>query len=92
MVGARRSDVMLMFGRLYMVMALISILFCAPLGVIFNDLVISMSDGMLAPGSIPAWIPVAGSSLLMLLFITVTVMGNIRSIMRLNPSDYIAKE
>lgn len=91
-VGARRSDVMLMFGRLYMVMALISILFCAPLGVIFNDLVISMSDGMLAPGSIPAWIPVAGSSLLMLLFITVTVMGNIRSIMRLNPSDYIAKE
>lgn len=90
--GARRADVLLLFGRLYMVMALISFLISAPLGVLINKAVIMMGDGYLEPGSIHAWIPVGGACLFTLLFITITVFGNIRRIMRLNPTDYIAKE
>ena len=90
--GAGRADVLLLFGRLYMVMALISFLISAPLGVLINKAVIMMSEGYLEPGSVPAWIPVGGACLFTMLFITLTVSGNIRRIMRLNPTDYIAKE
>jgi hypothetical protein len=51
-----------------------------------------MSNGDLNKGDISPWISVVGGVLFMLVVIAVTVWGNIRRIMKLNPVDYIATE
>ena len=90
--GARKADVAILFGRLYISLAVISILISAPIAILFNQVVVDMSDGDLTAGDISAWISAVGGILFMLVVITVTVWGNIRRIMKLNPVDYIATE
>ena len=90
--GARKADVAILFGRLYISLAVISILISAPIAILFNQVVVDMSDGDLTSGDISAWISAVGGILFMLVVITVTVWGNIHRIMKLNPVDYIATE
>ena len=90
--GARKADVAILFGRLYISLAVISILISAPIAILFNQVVVDMSDGDLTSGDISAWISAVGGILFMLVVIAVTVWGNIRRIMKLNPVDYIATE
>jgi fumarate reductase subunit D len=73
-------------------LAVISILISAPIAILFNQVVVDMSDGDLTAGDISAWISAVGGILFMLVVITVTVWGNIHRIMKLNPVDYIATE
>ena len=82
----------ILFGRLYISLAVISILISAPIAVLFNQVVVDMSNGDLNKGDISPWISVVGGVLFMLVVIAVTVWGNIRRIMKLNPVDYIATE
>lgn len=51
-----------------------------------------MSDGDLTAQDISPWLSVAGGVIFMLTVILVTVWGNIKGIMRLNPVEYIEKE
>ena len=90
--GARKADVAILFGRLYISLAVISILISAPIAILFNQVVVDMSDGDLTAGDISAWISAVGGILFMLVVIAVTVWGNIHRIMKLNPVDYIATE
>ena len=90
--GARRGDVALLFGKLYITLAVICIIISVPIGVLFNSLVIQMGQGALEPDSLSALIPVTGGCLFTLLMIAITVWGNISRIMKLNPAEYIAKE
>jgi len=90
--GARRLDVAMMFGRLYILLALISTVISVPVAVLFNNAVIRMSDGDLTARDISPWISAAGGIIFMLAVIAVTVWGNIRRIMKLNPVEYISTE
>ena len=90
--GARRADVAMMFGRLYILIAVISIVISLPVAILFNNAVINMSDGDLTAQDISTWLSVAGGVIFMLTVILVTVWGNIKGIMRLNPVEYMEKE
>ena len=90
--GARRADVAMMFGRLYILIAVISIVISLPVAILFNNAVINMSDGDLTAQDISPWLSVAGGVIFMLTVILVTVWGNIKGIMRLNPVEYMEKE
>ncbi len=90
--GAGRFDVAMMFGRLYISLAVISTVISLPVSILFNSSVIQMSDGDLTAQDISAWISVGGGVIFMLAVITVTVWGNIRKMMKLNPIDYLCTE
>ena len=90
--GAGRFDVAMMFGRLYIALAVISISVSLPVSILFNSAVIQMSDGDLTAQDVSAWISVGGGVIFMMAVITVTVWGNIRKMMKLNPIDYLCTE
>ena len=90
--GAGRFDVAMMFGRLYIALAVISISVSLPVSILFNSAVIQMSDGDLTAQDVSAWLSVVGGVIFMLAVITVTVWGNIRKMMKLNPIDYLCTE
>ena len=58
--GARRLDVAMMFGRLYILLAIISTVISVPVAVLFNNAVIRMADGDLTARDISPWISAAG--------------------------------
>ena len=90
--GAKRRDVALLFGKLYIVLASVCIIISVPIGLLFNSLVIQMGDGFITPQSLSPLLPIAGGCIFTLLLMAVTVWGNISRIMRLNPAEYLAKE
>ena len=90
--GAKRRDVALLFGKLYIVLASICIIISVPIGLLFNSLVIRMGDGFIAPQSLSPLLPIAGGCLFTLLLIAVTVWGNISRIMKLNPAEYLVTQ
>ena len=90
--GARKSDVAMMFGRLYITLAVVSILISAPIAILFNNAVIQMSEGDLTASDISPWLSVAGGIIFMLIVITLTVWSSIKGIMKLNPVEYIETE
>ena len=90
--GARKRDVAMMFGRLYITLAVVSILISAPVAILFNNAVIQMSEGDLTSNDISPWLSVAGGIIFMLIVITLTVWSSIKGIMKLNPVEYIETE
>ena len=91
--GARRGDIALLFGKLYITLAAICVIISVPIGVLFNSLVVQMSEGSsIAPESLSPLIPVTVSCLFVLLLIAITVSGNIRRVMLENPADVIKSE
>ena len=93
--GAKRKDIALLFGRLYLWLIGIATIVSTPLIVIFNtllkDLARSSVSSSIADQLSPV-IPILGALLLTALVVFLIVGYHIYSVMKVNPSEMIAKE
>ena len=93
--GAKSSNIYRLFGRVYLLIVVLSLLIALPVAVLFHR--IMYSEDMIPPHS---WegtdtsplIPCLGGSCIVIVLIAAIVLWNVRSIMRTNPSEIIAKE
>ena len=93
--GAKSSNIYRLFGRVYLLIVVLSLLIALPVAVLFHR--IMYSEDMMPP---QAWkgadtsplIPCLGGSCIVIVLIAAIVLWNVRSIMRTNPSEIIAKE
>ena len=93
--GAKSSNIYRLFGRVYLLIVVLSLLIALPVAVLFHR--IMYSEDMITPHS---WegtdtsplIPCLGGSCIVIVLIAAIVLWNVRSIMRTNPSEIIAKE
>jgi hypothetical protein len=91
--GAKRKDVVLLFGRLYMwLIGVVSVL-SIPMMIQFNALLQEWGRQMDVPSElISPVMPIATSIVVVSLVIAVVVGVHIRKVMKLQPADIIAKE
>ena len=93
--GAKSSNIYRLFGRVYLLIVVLSLLIALPVAVLFHR--IMYSEDMITPHS---WegtdtsplIPCLGGSCIVIVLIAAIVLWNVSSIMRTNPSEIIAKE
>ena len=93
--GAKSRNIYRLFGRVYLLIVVLSLLIALPVAVLFHR--IMYSEDMNPPHS---WegtdtsplIPCLGGSCIVIVLIAAIVLWNVRSIMRTNPSEIIAKE
>lgn len=88
--GAKRRDIYRLFGRLYLILVILSLVIALPLAFIFCQSMKNMVPS--TEGSISAGIPCLVGSLIVIGLIALIVTRNIRKIMRIRPSELIAKE
>jgi len=86
--GAKRKDIIRLFGRLYIGLSLCAILVAVPFSVLFNQILFSAAESKVPSPLCPILLGV-GIVLLMILLI---VGMQIHRIMRINPAEIIAKE
>ena len=90
--GAKSRDIYCLFGRLYLLLIVLSLLIAMPVTVIFHRIIFSPEGGLQdASGETPLWACIGGA-LLVIVMIAAIVLSNVRSLMRTNPSEIIAKE
>ena len=90
--GAKSRDIYRLFGRIYLLLIVLSLLIAMPVTVIFHHIIFSPEGGLDdATGETPLWACIGGA-LLVIAMIAAIVLSNVRSIMRANPSEIIAKE
>ena len=90
--GAKSRDIYYLFGRLYLLLIVLSLLIAMPVTVIFHRIIFSPEGGLQdASGETPLWACIGGA-LLVIVMIAAIVLSNVRSLMRTNPSEIIAKE
>ena len=91
--GAKRRDIALLFARLYLWLFGVAIVVTLPLVILFGDFMSEMYEPMIPEGREVAPITALVTALLTILFVVALIVGHhIRKVMRLNPSDIIAKE
>ena len=91
--GAKRRDIALLFARLYLWLFGVAIVVTLPLVILFGDFMSEMYEPMIPEGREVAPITALVTALLTILFVVTTIVGyHIYKVMRLNPSDIIAKE
>ena len=93
--GAKSGDIYRLFGRVYMLIVSMALLVALPVAVLFNDIMFSaedLNDETLSGADMsPLW-PCLMGTLVIVVLIAAIVLWNIRSVMRTNPSEIIAKE
>lgn len=90
--GAKSRDIYRLFGRVYLLLIVLSLLIAMPVTIIFHHIIFSPEGGLEnASGETPLWACIGGA-LLVIALIAAIVLSNVRSIMRTNPSEIIAKE
>ena len=93
--GAKSRNIYRLFGRVYLLIVVLSLLIAIPVAALFHR--IMFSEVMMTP---EAWegadtsplIPCLAGSLIVIVLIAAIVLWNIRIVMRTNPSEIIAKE
>ncbi len=93
--GAKSGDIYRLFGRVYLLIVSMALLVALPVAVLFNDIMFSaedLNDETLSGADMsPLWPCLMGALLIVALIATI-VGWNVRSTMRTNPSEIIAKE
>ena len=93
--GAKSSNIYRLFGRVYLLIVVLSLLIALPVAVLFHRIMYSedMNPPHLWEGTDTSpLIPCLGGSCIVIVLIAAIVLWNVRSIMRTNPSEIIAKE
>ena len=91
--GAKRKDVVLLFGRLYLWLIGVACVLNMPLMMLFNALLQEWGESEHIPSElISPVMPIMTSIVVVSLVITVVVGVHIRKVMKLQPADIIAKE
>ncbi len=91
--GAKRRDIALLFARLYLWLFGVAIVVTLPLVILFGDFMSEMYKVMIPAGCKVVPLKAFAIGLLTILFVVAVIVGyHIRRVMRLNPSDIIAKE
>lgn len=91
--GAKRRDIALLFARLYLRLLGVAIVVTLPLVILFADFMGDMYEPMIPLGCKVAPLKAFAIGLSIILFVVAVIVGyHIRRVMRLNPSDIIAKE
>ena len=93
--GAKSRDIYLLFGRVYVLMVVLSLLIAIPVEVLFHRMM--FSEDMMSPRAFDGvdtspLIPCLGGAFIVIVLIASIVGWNVRSTMRTNPSEIIAKE
>ncbi len=93
--GAKSGDIYRLFGRVYLLIVSMALLVALPVAVLFNDIMFSaedLNDETLSGADMsPLW-PCLMGTLVIVVLIAAIVGWNVRSTMRTNPSEIIAKE
>ena len=91
--GAKRCDIALLFGRLYLWLFGVAAVVTIPLIIIFCGIAEDSFDNMLPSGAhLTPYAAIACSFAITLVVVVAIVGYHIHKVMRLNPSDIIAKE
>lgn len=91
--GAKKQDIYRLFGGLYIIVFLLSLLISIPMIIIFREALMTSSYTDLDKDTTLSVIgPCLAGSLIIMGMIAAIVLWNIRSIMHTNPSEIIAKE
>ena len=90
--GAKSRDIYRLFGRVYLLLVLLSLFIALPVAVLFHRFLFSESVTGFQVGAVSPLISCIGGSLIVIVLIAAIVLWNIRSTMRTNPSEIIAKE
>ena len=90
--GAKSRDIYRLFGRVYLLLVLLSLFIALPVAVLFHRFLFSESVTGFQVGAVSPLISCIGGSLIVIALIAAIVLWNIRSTMRTNPSEIIAKE
>lgn len=91
--GAKRRDIALLFARLYLWLFGVAIVVTLPLIILFGDFMGEMYERMIPDGRVVSPMTALAIALLTMLSVVAVIVGyHIRKVMRLNPSEIIAKE
>ena len=86
--GAKRGDIALLFGRLYLWLIGVASVITIPVGILFNQFLKDFGN----QESISPVMPILLSIILTSLVILLVVSLHVRTVMRQNPAEIIAKE
>lgn len=92
--GAKSRDIYRLFGRVYLLLILLSLLIVVPVAVIFHKILYTNSavSGLSEEAGGSPFMACLAGALIVIVMIAVIVLSNVRSLMRTNPSEIIAKE
>ncbi len=93
--GAKSRNIYRLFGRVYVLMVVLSLLIAIPVEVLFHRMMFSkemMTSQAWKGAHTSPLVPCLFGALIVMALIAVIVVWNIRSTMRTNPSEIIAKE
>lgn len=93
--GAKSRDIYRLFGRVYLLIIMLSLLIAIPVAILFHRMMFSedmMTSQTLARSGTSPLIPCLGGALIVIAMIAAIVLWNIRRTMRTNPAEIIAKE
>ena len=88
--GAKRKDIVRIFGRLYIRLIAIACIVSIPLIILFNELIFVAFGALCDLNS--ALLPIVYATLVISLVILLIVGKHIRAVMKVNPANIIAKE
>ncbi len=88
--GAKGRDIVLLFGRLYLVLCAVACLIVLPVAALFQQTVVTGMSSVDYSGSVA--LPLLCGVAVVLLAVALIVGWQVRGIMRVNPADIIAKE
>ena len=91
--GAKRGDIALLFGRLYLWLIGVASVIAIPVGILFNQILQDWGrQQFIPPHLISPVMPILLSIILTSLVILLVVSLHVRTVMRQNPAEIIAKE
>jgi ABC-type antimicrobial peptide transport system permease subunit len=91
--GAKRKDIVLLFGRLYLWLIGVASVLCIPLVILFNILLQEWGESQKIPSELVSPVVPIAMSIAVVSFVIAIVVGvHIRKVMKLQPADIISKE
>lgn len=90
--GAKSRDIYRLFGRVYMLVVLLSLFFAMPVAAMFGGMMSEQLPTEVSAQGLSTLAACAGGALGMTLLVASIVVCNIRTIMRRRPAEIIAKE
>ena len=93
--GAKRKDIILLFGRLYLWLIAVATIVSAPLIIIFTTLLKQWANSSVSSSvanQLSPVLPILASLALTVLIIILIVGHHIHGVMKVKPAEIIAKE
>lgn len=90
--GAKNRDIYRMFGKVYVVLIVVSLLISVPLCIFFNKIVSSLIQDITQTSTLSPLLPIIFGSGIVILLIFLIVGCQIHRVMQVNPSKIITKE